>query len=86
MRRLLTLDGVLASAAACLAVAGVVFIGLAAKTPRTDCTFDNFSCRANDFLGDGIRCLFWAAVAGGFALLVRRLRKRHNPGHTPPDL
>lgn len=80
MRRLRTLQWVLALAATVLAVAGAVLLALAANSSGADCTFDNFSCRSNDLLADAFRCLAGAALVGAVALLIRWTRNRSGRG------
>lgn len=76
MQRLRTIQWLLTLAAVCLAVAGAVLLGLAVASSGADCTFDNFSCRSNELLGQALRCLAGAVLIGTLSLLVIR-RRRH---------
>ena len=81
MRSVRTAQLVLAMAAVGLVISGAVLLGLAAHTSGADCTFDNYTCKANHLLGDALRCFAAAVLLGASAVLARWIRKRREKAH-----
>ena len=83
MRRLRAVQLGLVATAIGLAAAGIVLLTLAANTSGANCTFDNFSCKSNRLLGDGLRCLFAAVTVALLSMFIHWWRRRQRRSKIP---